>query len=315
MTIDSSAPVRDYLRQCISSLNSNKLYGIRAEADFRAHIASMGVSQRVSPGGWIFRQKGATDFGKNTIAVFPQTLAYGADYSAQPTGADIPLTLHTICATLHQIGIRSYYARPVFSPGASLSDIEWRFRQLGVPWETDFVEISGVFSAFRPRLRPYNYLRYKTDVSLMSDQDAIIQFSHDNLRIFVENRVMSETSDIDGIVWGERLTYPIEIKEKTVVYDSDIGDWFGLDTGPFVKLAHYAARRGNLHSLFIVREVEDTPERKLLRWLFADFDEIARYASWVPRAGGQSMGGGRSMVVRIPRTAFRELDASSFGTI
>lgn len=119
---------------------------------------------------------------------------------------------------------------------------------------------------------------------------------------------MSETSDIDGIIWGERYTYPIEIKEKMAASDNDIGEWFGLDIGPFVKLAHYVARRGNLHSIFVVREIADTETRTFKEWLFTDFDTLARAASWVPRAGGQSMGGGRSMVVRIPKAAFRVLN-------
>jgi len=306
--------VRQYLGKCIRSLNTNKLFGMRAEASFRSYIASIGAAGRVSPGGWIFRQKGAADFGSNTIAIFPHCVELGRDYSAPPSKADIPLTLHTICATMHQIGIRSYYAHPVMSASGNPTELEWKLIQLGVPSATDFVEASDVFASFAKRTRRYNYLSNNTDVSSLSDSDAIVQFSHENLRVFIENQYRAETSDIDGIIWGERYTYPIEIKEKVAAYDKDLGDWFGLDIGPFVKLAHYAARRGNLHSLFIVREI-DGDDRKFKRWLFTDFDQLAHFASWVPRAGGQAMGGGRSMVVRIPRTAFRELDAAALEKI
>lgn len=304
--------VRAFLTKCISSLNTNKLYGMRAEAEFRSYIGSIGGLERVSPGGWIFRQKGEGIFGHSTVAVFPHTIDLSRDYSPLPTRNDIPLTLHTICATMHQIGIKSYYAHPVFGFSTPLENVEWKLIQLGVPWATDFCEVDDVFSSFKKRQRSYNYLRYKTDVSLLGDSDAVIQFSHENLRIFIEGRFLSETSDIDGIVWGERYTYPLEIKEKAAAHDKDVGEWFGLDTGPFVKLAHYATRRGNLHSLFVVREIDSSTTRIFQRWLFTEFDQLALHASWVPRGGGPGMGGGRSMVVRIPRAAFRELDATTF---
>ena len=307
--------MRAYLERSTSSLNANKLHGMKAEASFRSYVQSLGASQRVSPGGWIFRQKGEQDFGNSTVAVFPHRLDAGRDYSKEPSRTDIPLTLHTICATMHQIGIRSFYAHPVISGGSTGKIVVWKLIQLGVPWQTEFADADLAFTAFIRRSRRYNYLRYNTDVSSLSDGDVLVQFSHENLRIFIEDRFMCETSDIDGIVWGERYTYPIEIKEKAPARDNDIGEWFGLDTGPFVKLAHYAARRGNLHSLFVVREIEDPATRTFKRWLFTEFDKLAQYASWVPRSGGQSMGGSRSMVVRIPRTAFRELDAKALEQI
>lgn len=310
----STAAMRMYLGRAIKSLNTNKLVGMGAEASFRSYIAHIGEAQRVSPGGWIFRQK-REDFGKNTIAVFPHCIEPGRDYSSAPSPADIPTTLHTICATMHQIGIRSYFAHPLVTSTDDTEAISWKLVQLGVPWLGKFEEVDAVFGSFVPRTRRHNYLANTSDASAIPAADVMVQFSHENLRIFVENRYFSETSDIDGIIWGERYTYPIEIKEKATAHDTDLGDWFGLDTGPFVKLAHYAARRGNLHSLFIVREVDDTPERNFVRWLFVEFDELARYASWVPRAGGQAMGGGTSSVVRVPRSAFRELTPEALTTI
>lgn len=315
MALISTAAMHKYLGQAIRSLNNNKLVGMGAEASFRAYIASIGEARRVSPGGWIFRQKGQNDFARNTIAVFPHCIDPQRDYAASPVEDDIPTTLHTICATMHQIGIRSYYAHPVITAADDTVGIVWKLVQLGVPWLGTFEDIDTVFSAFAKRTRKYNYLSSKTDTSKIGGADVRIQFSHENLRIAVENRYRAETSDIDGIIWGERYTYPIEIKEKNAATDNDLGDWFGLDTGPFVKLAHYAARRGSLHSLFIVREVDNTSARNFVRWLFIEFDQLARYASWVPRAGGQAMGGGTSSVVRVPRSAFRELTPGALATI
>ena len=315
MTSITVSDTQAFLTKCISSLNENKLHGMRAEASFRAHIKSLGATDRVSPGGWIFRKKGELDFGESTVAVFPHTIVPGKNYSAVPNRGDVPFPLHTICATMHQIGINSYYAHPILAKGSSPDAVEWQFIQLGVPWLTNFVSVDVAFSGFLTRSKRYNYLRYKTDVSSLSPSDCVVQFSHESVRIYIENKFMAETSDIDAIVWGDRYTYPMEIKEKEVAHDKDIGDWFGLDTGPFVKLAHYAARKGNLHSLFVVREIEDRKTRKFKQWLITEFDNLAQQASWVPRPGGPGMGGASSMVVRVPRKAFRPLDATALSEI
>jgi hypothetical protein len=161
---------------------------------------------------------------------------------------------------------------------------------------------------FRARDRSYNFLRYTTDTSSIPDESVADEFSKENLRVAFQSRFMSEISDVDGIFWGQQITYPLEIKEKTAATNNKLGEFFGLDIGPFVKLAFYAAKRGNLHSLFIVREINNPVSRNLLNWWFITFDELAQYASWVQQAGGASMTGGASAVVKIPKAEFKPLD-------
>ncbi|MBZ0142789.1 MAG: hypothetical protein K8F56_04345 [Rhodocyclaceae bacterium] len=126
---------------------------------------------------------------------------------------------------------------------------------------------------------------------------------------------MSEMSDVDGIFWGNQYTYPIEIKEKTAANDNKVGDFFGLDLGPFVKLAFYAAKRGNLHSIFVVREIDNPTTRNLVGWWYIKFDDLAQYASWTPVAGGTNMLGGGSTTVKIPKDQFRPLDAAALSSL
>jgi hypothetical protein len=126
---------------------------------------------------------------------------------------------------------------------------------------------------------------------------------------------MSETSDIDSVFWGSRFTYPIEIKEKSVARDTSMGEYFGLDIGPYVKLSFYSARRENFKSLFIVREVDESLDRREIAWWFAPFIEIAQYASWNSRAGGRSMSGGTSATVRIPKHIFKPLTREALASL
>ena len=48
--------------------------------------------------------------------------------------------------------------------------------------------------------------------------------------------------------------------------------------GPFVKLAFYVAKRGNRHSIFLVREIDSIEKRGLVNWWFITFDQLARFA-------------------------------------
>jgi hypothetical protein len=141
------------------------------------------------------------------------------------------------------------------------------------------------------------------------------EFTKEHLRVVFQTHFFSEMSDIDGIFWGQQYTYPIEIKEKTVAKNPRVGDYFGLDVGPFVKLAFYAAKRGNLHSLFVVREIDNTDDRNLVNWWFITFDTMAQYASWVPMGGGRNMRGGASSVVRIPKAEFKALTAENLALL
>jgi hypothetical protein len=47
--------MRDYLSRSYSSRNTNKVFGVLAEADFYQHVTSLGFQDRLSPGGWLQR--------------------------------------------------------------------------------------------------------------------------------------------------------------------------------------------------------------------------------------------------------------------
>jgi hypothetical protein len=161
------------------------------------------------------------------------------------------------------------------------------------------------------RAKPWNFLRYHADVSGLTDEAVQAQYSLEALRIHINSIVYAETSDIDRLLWGANTIYPVEVKEKTrVTGDTGMGDWFGMDVGPFTKLAFFAAWYGELKSLFVVREIKDVQTRELVQYWAIEFSDVAKHASWVFQSGGPNMLGGRSAVVRVPVTAFKTLDAA-----
>lgn len=300
--------MRAYLSKSISSFNKNKLNGILAEIDFRKYIAHIGYAERVSQGGWIARSEGQDNFGHKTVVFFPETIKADTDYSPVRPLTPPPHALHTVCATFHQIGIQSFFCTPIVQLTNDFESIIWKSKQLGIPTDTEYRNFCDCISGFRQRSRKYNFLRYDQDVSSLPTSSLPEQFSKENLHITFQNQFMAEVSDVDGIFWGERYTYPIEIKEKTVANDNKVGKYFGLDIGPFVKLAFYAAKKGNLHSLFVVKEIDHESTRDLVNWWAITYDRLAEFASWVKISGGPGMIGASSATVKIPRSEFSQLN-------
>lgn len=306
--------MKSYLSKSIASFNQNKLNGILSEIDFRRKLGELGLEGRISPGGWIVRNTRDNNFGHYTSVLIPEIIEPNKNYSASPF-PDPPRPLHTICSTMHQIGIKSLYCYPFIERDNDPKSVKWFSTQLGIPDETPYSELKENCFEFKRRERAYNFLRWNSEISSIPNDSVAEEFTKENLRVTFSSDFFSETSDIDGIFWGQQYTYPIEIKEKTPAEDTDIGEYFGLDVGPFVKLAFYAAKKGNLHSIFVVREINNIQDRELVQWWYITYDRLAQYASWVQRGGGTSMGGGRSTVVRIPKEEFSPVTLENLSSL
>jgi hypothetical protein len=307
--------MRQYLSQSISSINRNKINGMLAEIDLRNTLVNLGFGGRISQGGWIIRNVGANIFGHHTVVLFPQTIEPAHEYSPERQLEEPPHALHTISSTMHQIGVHSFYCVPSINQDNAPLSISWQAKQLGIPNVLPYSPLLETIQNFNIRPRNYNFLRYHADSTDIPAISVPEEFTKEHLRVNIQSRFMTETSDIDGILWGQQYTYPIEIKEKTPGNDSKVGDYFGIDLGPFVKLAFYAAKKGNLHSLFFVREINNTQDRELVNWWFITFDTLAQYASWVPVSGGTNMQGGGSSVVKIPKAEFTRLNAANLAVL
>jgi len=306
----------EYLSRSIASINQNKLNGLLAEVSFRRHVSGLGFAGRVSPGGWIARRVGPGDFGHDTVVLFPECICPGTDYSPERALPTPDAGLHTICATFHQSGISAFYCSAVVEHENDTKSVKWRAKQLGLPEDRPYQDFPGcLVGRFPFRARHYNFLRYNTAATSIPPDAIPEEFSKEHLRISFQTRLMCQISDVDGIFWGEQFTYPVEIKEKTASFNTHLGAFFGLDVGPFVKLAFYAAKRGNLHSLFVVREIDSPETRNLVGWWLITYENLAKFASWVQQGGGRNMQGGQSSVVCIPKSEFLEITRATLSTL
>lgn len=288
---------------------------VRVRYCFRTMLDEWGLGLRLTPAGLIARSTGPAHFAHQTFVAFPLAVTPGSDLDPGRQLPMPPLGLHTICATFRQLGIESYFCVPSLAQDAGIQDMTWKAKALGIPWDEPYRDFPGELAGSERRERRYNFLRNRTDTSMIADEYVAEEFAKEHLRVSLSNRYLAEISDLDGVFWGQQYTYPLEIKEKTCARDPRLGEYFGLDLGPFVKLAYYAAKRGNLHSLFIVREIADPESRELVAWRYITFDRLAQFASWIQQSGGQGMSGGSSAVVRIPKSEFSVLDREALSRL
>jgi hypothetical protein len=299
------------------AFDSHRAHHAAVAGDCRGYLSSLGFSGRVSSGGWIVRRQAPGGFGRSAAVLFPEIVSPGRPYPSGTEQSDPPCGLHGASVAFFESGIAGFYCAATIGKQNDPLSMQWQAVELGLPSEQPYQPLTAALAPLNltARTKKYNFLRYHTDVTQIPDGAIPEEYSKEHLRVAFQTAYQAEISDVDGIFWGQQHTYPIEIKEKTAAPSPDMGPYFGLDVGPFVKLAFYAAKRGNLHSLYVVREIDNADERNLVQWWVITFDQLAQFASWVFRAGGQAMGGGQSAVVRTPRSEFQPLNAAALAAL
>src|SRR5207237_7660759 len=129
-------------------------------------LKDFGFQDRISLGGWIARRVGPGQFGDDTVAVFPEvknessTLVVGRPLQEPGRG------LHTICSTFYQIGIKSFFCSLQLEQVDQPDSFSWKAVRLGTPIDEPWCPLSDALGEdLGVRPRPYNPLRYHTDVS------------------------------------------------------------------------------------------------------------------------------------------------------
>jgi len=311
----SLSSMRQFLYSSISSINQNKLNGMIAEIDLRNTLNDLGFSKRISPGGWIVRNVGPEVFGHHTSVFFPETIKVGEDYPENRTFEEPPRALHTICATMHQIGIYSYYCIPVVIRDDDYTSVKWYSTQLGIPSQDSYHPFPENLKNYGERTRNYNFLRYKSDSSMIPEVAVPEEFSKEHIRVHFQNKFMCEMSDIDAIFWGEQYTYPIEIKEKTAAEDKQIGEYFEIEIEPFISIAKLFSRRENYESIFFIREAEDNRTKNKSKWWFTTLNKIRQDFDRISGQICNSKCNRKNGVIRISKDFFHPLNRNQLTSL
>ncbi|MEI8602318.1 hypothetical protein P4S55_16465 [Shewanella sp. PP-Sp27a-2] len=311
-----------------SSINDNKTKGIKAETEFRQYLEKNRI--HFIPGGWILTP------GKNTKVEIPShhkicLLPMESDFSWARSGRTTNVTPALMSAYnyFRHVGLTTYFVEardvdeskfnhPTKSEGASRAvyprPYDLIFKTISPNGEFDEVNFQDVFLNFPFRdgnrgLRCYKKERINRELPPWNDCSLVRDlFWFEYTRYYCQIDYLISNNDLDLFIIGNSGgAYPVELKSKSPVIDTTLGDWFGLDIGPFAKMAYFTANSMNTDALYIVQEVDEN--RNLVQWLGIKFTDLVKSCSWVGQAGGKGMSGGASSTVKVPKLSFTELSS------
>jgi len=325
----------NFLETQWSSINDNKIKGILAELAFKSFLNQQGI--HFIPGGWIMSPGNKTITqvpAREKVCLLPRNAPFS--WQAASTNAAAPVTPAEISAYnyFRQVGVTTYLVCPsnIVEADFAIPQPSHRAVRASYPksYHLDFMSISPngqlqsnpvatVFQAFPVRngnsgLRCSQLNRIAASQAPWNDSEAIARlFWFEYTRYFVQiDYLVSNIDGIHFIIVPSGSCIPVELKSKTVANDTLLGDWFGIDMGPFAKLAFFTANSMNTDALYVVQEVDS--DRNHVEWYGIRFTELVKSCSWVWQAGGKGMMGGASSTYKIPKAAFTQL-AELFPTL
>ncbi|PSD44211.1 hypothetical protein C7E23_03030 [Elizabethkingia anophelis] len=108
------------------------------------------------------------------------------------------------------------------------------------------VPLANVTANFTTRnglrgMRAYALNRIDRTIPVWSDTATVTElFWKEYARYFLHRQFLVSSNDLDFFIVGNSgRAYPIEFKSKTAAVDNSLGDWFGIDIGPFSKLSFF----------------------------------------------------------------------------
>lgn len=226
-----------------------------------------------------------------------------------------------------QLGISTYFAEPS-APAQSTfalptqstpiksavypSSYHLDLKQVSPNGQLQTIAPESVFSNFPARngtkgLRCYPLGRIDPSVPPWDDASVVSElFWFEYTRYYFQISYLLSNNDLDMYVIGQSgSAYPVEIKSKNAAKSDALGEWFGIDVGPFAKLAFFTANAMNTDALYVVEEVDANGQ--FLNWLAIRYTELVKACSWVGQGGGKGMTGSASSTYKVPKAAFSKL--------
>lgn len=310
-----------------SSINTNKLVGIEAEVRFENHLntsAIKGLYQFIIPGGWIITPGNIRQTSlptKNRIAILPIPKPFTWSGTIIPPSFSGQVLAHSY---FQQAGIEVYFAEcnTILNSTNEASFQYPRTRNYLTSYSIEFkkvgehglelVPITTVMKNFASRsgalgMRAYTLGRINRTLTIWNDTKVVTElFWKDYIRYFLQRTYLVSNNDLDFFIVGNSgKSYPVEFKSKTMASGTEIGDWFGIDVGPFAKLSYFTSLSNNMDAIYVVEEVDSA--RNTIDWWAIKFSDLLKGCSWVQQGGGTGMGGGRSSTIKVPKQIFTPL--------
>lgn len=312
-----------------SSINQNKIKGINAEIRFEAYLNSHAIRplfDYIIPGGWILAPGRNTNInpttkGRIAILPIPKSFSWTNGLITIPFAAQVLAESY-----FRQVGITTYFVMYDTS-GNALIENNFAIPMAGnyqISYPLEFYKIGAnglvqvpltqVTANFTARngligMRAYALHRIIRHDPIWNNSAIVTElFWKEYSRYFIHRQFLVSSNDLDFFIVGKSgKAYPIEFKSKTVVVDNSIGDWFGIDVGPFSKLSFFVSLSNNMEALYFVEEVDAIGNT--VEWWGIKFSQLLKNCHWVSQSGGTGMGGGASVTIKVPKIIFEPLSS------
>jgi hypothetical protein len=312
-----------------SSINQNKIKGINAEIRFEAYLNSQLIRplfDYIIPGGWILSPGKNVNINPTTmgrIAILPVPKSFSWTQGLNP----IPFAAQVLAESyFRQVGITTYFVmydtngnpqieNSYVIPARGNYQISYplEFYKIGANGLVP-VHLAQVTSNFTARnglrgMRAYALNRINRNDPTWNNSTIVTElFWKEYSRYFLHRQFLVSSNDLDFFIVGKSgRAYPIEFKSKTVVVDGSIGDWFGIDVGPFSKLSFFVSLSNNMEALYFVEEID--ANGNTIEWWGIKFSQLLKNCHWVSQSGGTGMGGGASVTIKVPKIIFEPLSS------
>lgn len=306
----------------------NKALGLLAQLEFNKWISkqSYKIKDKFFPGCWIVALKDSEFYALRACFFVHSEVINLSELENVINKIKNDRNYHVLFSSLKSVGFDIIYSIPVVDGESfSLSDIKWRIYRYK---REDLVEedLNQYLSIWQGRGRPSRGGEWR-DIIIEKyqnlDEKDITQitlpqlFYNDLFKSIYKANVM-DPYDSDGFVISySGKIFPLEIKEKFPFNHQQIGKTLGIDVGRVLMLLRICLPL-NMNAFYIVREVEEAVDRKLLGWKIISLNEILMKCSWNVQAGGPGMAnranetGSPTSTILLPYGAFMDMKPEFF---
>lgn len=311
-----------------SSITVNKLKGIKAEIRLEEYLNSSMIRHLfnyIIPGGWIIspgKNILINPTTKGRVAIIPIPTSFSWTQGTNPIAFAAQVLAESY---FRQVGITTYFTK-YSTNGNQIIENSFNIPQRG-NYQTTYplnfykvgsnglvgVNLTEVTNFFTLRtgllgMRAYAANRINRQDPIWTSSSLITGlFWKEYSRYYLHRNYLVSSSDLDFFIVGKSgKAYPIEFKSKAIYIDNTLGDWFGIDIGPFTKLAFFVSLSNNMEALYFVEEIDLLGNT--LQWWGVKFSLLLKNCHWVSQSGGTGMGGGSSATVKVPKIIFEPLN-------
>lgn len=309
------------------SINENKIKGILAEIRLKSFLLEHNTY--FGPGGWIITPGKPTTHSTiptaNKICLIPRPWYFSWQSNhGTPFLSPAEISAYNY---FRQLGVQTYFTEPVNineeefllptprngnTPASYPKPYNLNLKIVAPNGQLELITSESVFRNFPTRngsrgLKCHLQGRINTTETPWDDPSIISElFWFEYSRYYFQINYLLSNNDLDMYVIGSSgSAYPVELKSKKAANSATLGEWFGIDMGPFAKLAFFTANSMNTDALYVVEEVDSSD--RFVSWLAIRYTELVKACSWVGQSGGTGMTGGTSSTFKIPKAAFTPL--------